>query len=154
MSGELADWRVLARASFGDGPDLADQLLDLILHGTKRATCWSAAEGVKGAAVGVRWVAEDGQGRPRAVLETTALDQRRFDEVDADFAAAEGEGDRSLAHWRSAHQTYFTRNGGFAPDMLLWCERFELVAVLPIDEQAQANRGPNAAGLDTGGTLP
>ena len=34
------------------------------------------------------------------------------------------------ASWRDAHQRYFTRNGGFAPDMLLNCERFRLVEVI------------------------
>ena len=138
MPGALTDWQTLARFPFGDGPELADELLELILIGKKRATCWSAAEGVKGTVVGGRWVAQDGQGRPRAVLETIALNQRCFDQVDADFAAAEGEGDLSLADWRNAHQRYFTRNGGFAPDMQLWCERFELIAVLPCEDPAPA----------------
>ena len=133
MPDAVTDWQTLARFPFGDGPELADELLDLILIGKKRATCWSAAEGVKGTVVGGRWVVEDGQGRPRAVLKTVALSQQRFDQVDADFAAAEGEGDLSLAYWRHAHQGYFTKNGGFAPDMLLWCERFELIAILPCE---------------------
>jgi uncharacterized protein YhfF len=85
-------------------------------------------------------VVEDGQGRPRAVLETTALSQQRFDEVEADFAAAEGEGDQTLGYWRAAHQGYFTKNGGFAPDMLLWCERFALIAVLPGEGTALTDR--------------
>ena len=136
MSNSLADWHTLPRFPFGDGPDLADELLGLILLGKKRATCWSAAEGKKGTAVGGRWVVEDGQGRPRAVLETTTLIQQKFDQVDACFAAAEGEGDCSLAHWREAHRGYFAKNGGFAEDMLLWCERFELVVILPIEPSA------------------
>ncbi|WP_309622098.1 ASCH domain-containing protein [Novosphingobium sp.] len=131
MPGAFPDWQALARFPFGDGPDLADELLDLILIGKKHATCWSAAEGVKGTVVAGRWVAQDGQGRPRAVLETVALSQQHFDQVDADFAAAEGEGDLSLGYWRAAHQGYFTRNGGFTPDMLLWCERFDVIAILP-----------------------
>jgi uncharacterized protein YhfF len=39
----------------------------------------------------------------------------------------EGEGDRSLQYWRQAHTRYFTRLGRYAPNMMLWCERFELV---------------------------
>ena len=69
----------------------------------------------------------DGAGDPRAVIETVELAQRRFCDVDAAFAYDEGEGDRSLAYWRSAHQRYFERQGVFAPDMLLYCERFRLV---------------------------
>lgn len=125
-----ADWRSLERFPFGDGPELADELLGLILAGLKTATCWDAAEGLKGSKVGKRWVAEDGAGQPRAVLETIELAQRRFNEVDAQFAFEEGEDDRTLESWRREHQTYFTRNGGFAPDMTLWCERFRLVEII------------------------
>lgn len=129
MSHDLA-WQHLPRFPFGDGPELADELLDLILIGRKRATCWSAAEGIKGTTVGGRWVVEDGKGCPRAVLETVDLRQQRFDLVDEHFAAAEGEGDLSLGYWRKAHCDYFTKNGGFEPDMLLWCESFELIQIL------------------------
>lgn len=124
------DWRTLDRFPFGDGPELADELLALILEGRKTATCWSTAEGLKGSEVGKRWVAEDGAGRPRAVLETLELTERRFDDVDAAFAFEEGEDDRTLESWRREHEIYFTRNGGFAPDMALWCERFRLVEII------------------------
>jgi uncharacterized protein YhfF len=72
----------------------------------------------------------DGTGRARAVIETVELTQRHFREVDAAFAYDEGEGDRLLLYWRSAHEMYFTRLGQFAPDMLLWCERFRVVEVI------------------------
>ena len=55
---------------------------------------------------------------------------RRFDEVDRSFAFDEGEGDRTLEYWRRAHSPYFTRRGAFSPDMLLWCERFRVIARL------------------------
>jgi uncharacterized protein YhfF len=122
-----ADWRQLETFAFGDGPALADELIELVLQGRKRASCWPVSAGSP-THVGKRMVALDGAGRPRAVLETVELTERRFCDVDAAFAFDEGEGDRSLAYWRDAHRTYFTRNGGFAPDMLLCCERFRLVA--------------------------
>ena len=125
----MADtWNGVDAFAFGDGPELADTLLALILE--KTATCWSAAEGLKGAEVGKPWAVKDGAGVVRCVLETTELTQRRFDERDAAFAHEEGEDDRALSSWRAAHQDYFTRNGDFAPDMLLWCERFRLVETL------------------------
>lgn len=52
---------------------------------------------------------------------------QRFDEVDEAFAVAEGEGPYDA--WRSGHIDYFDRNGGYAPDMLLVCERFRVVEV-------------------------
>ena len=124
------DWRTLESYSFGDGPKLADELLNLVLEGKKIATCWDATEGLKGAEVGKLWVAKTGAGQPRAVLETVELTQRRFDAVDAAFAHDEGEDNQTLDSWQAAHQRYFTRNGGFAPDMLLNCERFRLVELI------------------------
>jgi uncharacterized protein YhfF len=123
------EWAGLERFAFGDGPALADELAALVLAGVKTATCWAAEQGLL-TSPGKRMVMLDGAGRPRAVIETVELTQRRFDEVDAAFAHDEGEGDRSLAHWRHAHETYFRRLGQFAPDMLLYCERFRLVVRL------------------------
>ena len=73
---------------------------------------------------------KDGQGRPRAILETVEVERRRFEGVDAAFAHDEGEGDRSLAYWRRAHTDYFTRRGEFQPGMEVYCERFRLVQVI------------------------
>ena len=126
----MAWWSELDQFPFGDGPKLADELLALILAGLKTATCWSATEGEKGTQVGKRWVVLDGAGSPRAVLETIELTKRRFNEVDASFAYEEGEDDRTLQSWRAAHEQYFTRNGCYAPDMALYCERFRLVETI------------------------
>jgi uncharacterized protein YhfF len=126
------DWRSLERFSFGDSPELADELAELVLAGKKRATCWAAGEGPK-THVGKQWVVLDGSAVPIAVIETIELTQRRFDEVEAAFAFEEGEGDRTLASWRRAHRNYFGRQGTFAPDMPLYCERFRLLARLDAD---------------------
>ena len=124
-----ADWRSLETFAFGDSPEMADRLCALVLAGKKTATCWPARDGEK-TYLGKRMVVLDGRGRPAAVIETIELSVRRFNEVDEAFAAAEGEGDRSLAHWREAHRRYFARQGTFAPDMELWCERFRVVVRL------------------------
>ena len=116
--------------TFGDSPELADELLELVLIGKKTATSWAASEGDKGVAVGERWIVKDGRGRPGAILETIELERRRFGEVDAAFAHDEGEGNRTLADWRRTHTAYFTRRGEFSPDMELYCERFRLIEAL------------------------
>ena len=135
------DWRSLKEFSFGDSPELADELAGLVLAGKKLATCWAAGEGPKTHA-GKQWVVLNGSGIPVAVIETVELAQRRFDEVDAAFAYDEGEDDCTLASWRRAHQNYFGRQGTFAPDMLLYCERFRLVARL--DAEAATEITPSA----------
>ena len=127
-------WRGLETFSFGDNPALADEFAALVLAGKRTATCWAASEGLL-TEVGKRTVVLSGSGRPLAVIETVELQRRRFHEVDAAFAHDEGEGDRSLAYWRDAHRTYFTRLGRFAEDMPLFCERFHLVERIPAPEE-------------------
>jgi uncharacterized protein YhfF len=126
---QMPDWSGLETFSFGDNPVLAAELAGLVLSGTKTATCWATSEGPK-THVGKRMVMLDSAGRPAAIVETVELQKRRFDQVDRAFAFDEGEGDRSLDHWREAHRRYFTRLGTFAADMELWCERFRLVGRL------------------------
>jgi uncharacterized protein YhfF len=127
----VEDWQSLELFSFGDSPELANELAELVLEGKKRATCWAASDGPS-TEVGKRMVMLDGAGKPRAIIETVELAQRRFDEVDEAFAFDEGEDDRTLAFWRKAHRNYFGRQGTYAPDMLLYCERFRLVTrILP-----------------------
>ena len=121
-------YRGLRAFAFGDCPELADELLDLVIRGIKTATC-STEDEPNTSTPGERWIVRDGQGEPRCVIETTEVSYRRFDEVDANFAFEEGEGDRSLDHWRKAHRAYFTRQGKFSEDMMLMCERFRLVEV-------------------------
>ena len=124
--------------SFGDSPEMADELLALVLAGKKTATCgalrdYGGAEPVP--VVGRRDVVLDGKGRRAAVIETVEATPRRFDEVDAAFARDEGEGDLSYDHWRKVHEAYFARNGGFSPDMILVCERFKPVEILDRDKE-------------------
>ena len=121
-------YRSLRSFAFGDGPDLADELLDLVIRGVKTATC-STEDEPNTSAPGERWIVLDGRGQPRCVIESTEITYRRFGEVDAAFAYEEGEGDRSLAYWREAHRNYFGRQGRFRDDMMLMCERFRLVEI-------------------------
>jgi uncharacterized protein YhfF len=121
-------YRALRCFAFGDGPDLADELLELVLEGVKTATC-STEDEPNISKPGERWIVLDGRGNPRCVIESTEVTYRRYGDVDAAFAHDEGEGDRSLAYWRDAHRRYFGRLGKFSEDMMLMCERFRLVEI-------------------------
>ncbi|WP_027061315.1 ASCH domain-containing protein [Mesorhizobium loti] len=132
MSGAADPYADAVTFRFGDSPELADALLALVMSGRKTATCGALRDygGAEPAPeVGRRDVVLDGSGRRAAVIETVEAIVRRFDEVDADFARDEGEGDLSYEYWHEAHRAYFERNGGFSPDMKLVCERFRLVEV-------------------------
>jgi uncharacterized protein YhfF len=121
---------------FGTGGEMADELVGLVLAGRKRATAgalWSyEAEGDPVPRPGEFSVVTDGDGRARCIIRTTSVEIVPFDQVGAEFAAAEGEGDLSLDYWREGHWRYFTRElaqFGLEPtkDMPVVCERFEVV---------------------------
>lgn len=119
---------------FGATPEQADELLDLVLRGLKdgmASSVWDyEATGEAMPEVGEVAVVLDGEGAPRAVIETTALEVVPFDQVGEEHARAEGEGDRTLAYWRGAHERYWGEHSenprGFEPDMPVLCERFRL----------------------------
>lgn len=120
---------------FGATPEHADELLELVLRGIKVGTAssvWDYEEtGDPLPTVGELSIILDGTGAPRAVIETTAIDIVPFDEVDETHAFAEGEGDRTLAHWREVHERYWRTHSesprGYEPDMPVLCERFRLL---------------------------
>ena len=122
--------------SFGDSPEMADELGTLVLNGTKTATCSSLweweAEGEALPETGSLWIVLDGRGSPMCIAKTVEVTIRKYIEVDAEFAHAEGEGDRSLMYWRQAHKNFFSRllptiGKSFSEDMLLVCERFRVI---------------------------
>jgi uncharacterized protein YhfF len=98
---------------FGDSTALVNELLDLVLHGPKRATAGSVAEflhkGEPLPRIGGHWIAHDGAGVPRAVLRSVDLRLGPLDSVDASFAWDEGEGDRTRESWLREHRRYFQR---------------------------------------------
>ncbi|WP_125100787.1 ASCH domain-containing protein [Leucobacter chromiireducens] len=120
---------------FGATPAHADELLGLVLAGIKTGTASSLWDyettGDPLPEVGDYSIILDGVGDPRAVIRTTALATVPFAEVSAEHAHSEGEGDRTLDDWRATHErywrTYSESPRGFAPDMPILCERFELV---------------------------
>ncbi len=121
---------------WGDSLQLADELGTLIAAGTKTASCsalWEyEAEGSSLPEPRSKTIVLDGNDDPLCIVETTGVEVRPYDEVDARFAYEEGEGDRSLEYWREAHWRFFSRtlpSIGKEPatDMPLVCERFRVV---------------------------
>lgn len=135
-TGGLSDERFYEVCQFGDTPELVDELARLVLAGRKRATAgavWSyQASGPGLPRPGLLSIVTDSQDRPLCIIETVQVDLVPFDQVTAEFAATEGEGDGSLAYWQEAHRGYFRREceragRSFSEDQLLACERFRVV---------------------------
>jgi uncharacterized protein YhfF len=119
----------------GDSPALADELVNLMLAGRKRATAaltrdFDGEEPLP--KVGDYVVVVDGAGAPRCIWRTTEVTIKALIEVDDAFAWDEGEGDRSRTFWLDAHRRYFARQAareGFTMHdrMPTVFERFALV---------------------------
>jgi uncharacterized protein YhfF len=121
---------------FGDGPGLSDELIGLVLAGTKRATAALVTdfldEGEPLPRIGGLWVACDGAGVPRCVLRSVDLRLGPLGSVDDAFAWDEGEGDRTRASWLAGHLAYFTRTqeargDAWSDDLEVVFERFRVV---------------------------
>jgi uncharacterized protein YhfF len=125
---------------FGDSPELARDLGELVRRGTKRATAgllWAWEAEHRGPPTeGAQEVVIDWDGRVLALIELTEVRVLPFDQVDAAFARDEGEGDGSLRYWREAHREYFGRECdrlGRQPtdDMPVVCMRFRVLHAAP-----------------------
>jgi uncharacterized protein YhfF/uncharacterized cupin superfamily protein len=143
-----AYWRAFADATGVDAPydawafggagtpELATELALLVRDGPKRATTSRLADyerdGDPMPEVGAYGVVLDGDHRPVCIVRTTRVDTAPFGAVDEGFAWVEGEGDRTLADWRAAHQRFFASEGEpIADDEVVVLERFDLVWPTP-----------------------
>ncbi len=109
---------------------------DLILRDEKTATCsmkyWYESGLEPMPKVGTLQVVTDWNGNPTSIIETTEVSECKFSEITAEFAASEGEGDKSLDWWRQAHWDFFSaecEEQGLQPDndMILILEKFKVV---------------------------
>lgn len=121
---------------FDDNEVHANDLAQLVLAGRKRATAsllWTYEIQDKPLPFsGALSVVTDWHGTPLCVIESTAVDTVPFNQVTAEFAAIEGEGDQSLEFWRNVHWQYFSRecerlNKQPTQEMPVLCEQFEVV---------------------------
>lgn len=114
----------------------ANVCADLVLKGEKRATCsldvWYSEQGETMPEVGHLMVVTNWDGEPICIVETTSVSKCKYNEVTAEFAALEGEGDKTLSWWKEAHWDFFSKecqelNITPSEDMLLVLEQFQIV---------------------------
>jgi len=143
VDGMLGGWQPPSRFidvfHFGGTPEAATRLAHLVVKGGKRATTgWKRAAALDGTTVphvGLVSIVTDGFGVPLCAIETVSVEERRFREVDAELAEAEGEGDRTLDDWREGHLRHFQGEAAalglaFSEDEVVFFERFRVLAVL------------------------
>ncbi|QWG31729.1 ASCH domain-containing protein [Bacillus mycoides] len=120
---------------FGDSPDY---LAKLVIDGVKTATCsghiFYELENEPLPTTKDYSIILNSQDEPVAIIKTIEVTVTPMNEVTEEFAIAEGEGDLTYNYWRDTHIQFFTKELyelglGFSEDMLLVCERFELIDI-------------------------
>ena len=109
------------RFSFGDSPEMADELLALVLAGKKTATVSVILEDEQAPSVGDLSLVLDGLSTPACVIKTVHV-------------KLEGE-DENFEQWKSGNIRYWTRDAAkrgytFTDQTPITFERFEVVEVL------------------------
>ena len=122
---------------FGYAHELQERLAALIVAGVKTAGCGAKAlnDWAEPGDRGVLVIRDD---HPVAVLEVLSIEHMKFNEMTAEKAALEGEGDLSLEYWQRAHREFFTNEATFSEDMDVVFEVFRVVEVLDPDFAALA----------------
>jgi uncharacterized protein YhfF len=127
----------------GDCAALSEKLLALIRAGRKRggaSLLWAhESESEPIPRVGDIEIFVNHLNAPSVVTRVTEVEVVPFNQVSAQFAAREGEGDGSLKYWRKAHWAFFSRECqriGRRPidTMPVVCTSFEVVNVVPASQ--------------------
>lgn len=114
----------------------ANELAKLVKKGIKKATaslhCLYEIENEQVPEAGDYAVITNWNGIAQCIIQIKNINIIAFKNVTKEFAAKEGEGDKSLRFWRKVHRKSFTlelkeRNKKFYEDMLVVCEEFEVV---------------------------
>ncbi|KAK4168338.1 PUA-like domain-containing protein [Cladorrhinum sp. PSN259] len=114
---------------------MADFLLRRAITGHKTATTSWPIPSPLYWGVGDFSIILDGDGNPGALMRTTELKTCKFNDVEDDFALAEGEG--TVEDYKQGHREFYDRQWEmdekkyerFGEDSEVLCERFEVVYV-------------------------
>ena len=106
---------------FGTPGPSREKLVNLILHGQKRATAGLLigdyeSEGEPIEHVGELLAIVDNDGQHVGTMKVTRAEILRFADVPDEFALAEAEGDMNAADFRASHLAYWTRVGETVTD--------------------------------------
>ena len=105
---------------FGTPGTSREALVNLVLHGNKRATAGLLSEyETEGEAVehvGELLAMVDNDGKQVGTLEVTRAEIVRFADVPDEFALAEAEGDLNASDFRASHLAFWTRVGETVTD--------------------------------------
>lgn len=119
--------------AFGDSPEMADELLALVLAGKKTATVSVVLKDEQAPSIGDCSLVLDGSGKPACVIKTVYLETVKFCDLTWDMVRKEGEDD-SFEQWKAGNIRYWTRDAAkrgysFTDQTPITFECFEVVEV-------------------------
>lgn len=121
---------------FCDNKKDADECADLVVKGIKQATAtslwWFKKNKEALPKIGDQYIITNWDGKAKAVIEVTKIEQTPYNKITPEFAKTEGEGDKSLTYWKKVHKAYYSRemepyNEKFSEDMIIICEYFKTI---------------------------
>lgn len=118
--------------SFGASKEEANELADLVKRGIKTATTAAFFPENEMPSVGDWNIILDWNGNPVCVIQDKVVEVIPYNQISAEHAYHEGEGDRSYQYWREVHDQFFEAEFAesgqkFYPQAPMICEVFEKV---------------------------
>jgi uncharacterized protein YhfF len=105
--------------------ELRRKLVAAVLAGKKTSTAGLAEPGEAAPEPGTRYVLNDYDDEPVAIVEVTEASILPARKIDLRFAQDEGEGFESVEDWRAAHERFFEQE--IRPDTAIAAIRFRVV---------------------------
>ena len=121
---------------FCDNEADANECAKLVKKGVKKATSNSLLglqyRNERLPKIGDFIIVTDWDGKAQCIVETTKVTLKPYFSITEEYAKLEGEGDKSLAHWKKVHWDYYTRElEEFErvprESMIIVCQEFEKV---------------------------
>ena len=121
--------------AFGNSPEMADELLELVLAGKKTATVSVILEEEPQPQIGDVSLVLNGRGEPACTIRTTYLETVRFCDLTWEMGRQEGE-DETFEQWKTGNYGYWTQDAArrgytFTEETMMTFEQFEVVDILP-----------------------
>lgn len=121
---------------FFDNEKDANECVKLVKNGIKKAISHSLigiqCRNERLPKIGDFTVITDWNGKAQCIVRTTKVQLKPFFSIDEEYAKIEGEGDKSLNHWKYFYWYYYTRelealNRVPSKSMIVVCQEFEKV---------------------------
>jgi len=128
----MTDWKTEIQRmegwTFGDSPQMADDLARQASEGKNLGNCFLWSETILIPKMGDRSYIKDSEGRPICVVEVSDVHILPFADVTQAFANVEGY--KTIEEWQKVHRSFFIRRfPKFTDKTIVVCQLFKLIHV-------------------------